>query len=112
MPGFRRTPVNNWTEVAGNGAVKALDPRTGEEKWKFDMTDASDSGILTTASDLLFTGGREGYFQALNARTGTLLWRTNLGGQLVNGPITYLVDGKQYVAAISGLSLVAFALRD
>lgn len=112
MPGFRRTPVNNWTEAAGNGAVKALDPTTGEQKWKFDMTDASDSGILTTASDLLFTGGREGYFQALDARKGTELWKANLGGQIVNGPITYQVDGKQYVAAISGLSLVAFALRD
>ena len=47
------------------------------------MTDVTDSGILTTASDLLFTGGREGYFQALDARTGTLLWKTNLGAQIV-----------------------------
>ena len=53
------------------------------------MTDVSDSGILTTASDVLFTGGREGYFQALDARTGTLLWKTNLGAQIVSGPITY-----------------------
>jgi alcohol dehydrogenase (cytochrome c) len=67
---------------------------------------------LTTGSDVLFTGGREGYFQALNARTGTLLWKTNLGGQIVNGPITYAVDGKQYVVTIAGHSLVAFALRD
>ena len=43
------------------------------------MTDVTDSGILTTASDLLFTGGREGYFQALDARTGALLWKANLG---------------------------------
>src|SRR6185295_512442 len=89
VPGLRRGPINNWTEAAAKGAVKALDPLTGEEKWKFTMTDVSDSGILTTASDVLFTGGREGYFQALNARTGTLLWKTNLGGQIVNGPITY-----------------------
>ena len=44
--------------------------KTGELKWKFEMTDVTDSVILTTASDLLFTGGREGYFQALDARTG------------------------------------------
>ena len=90
----------------------ALDPRTGERKWKFEQYDVSDSGILTTASDLLFTGGREGYFHALDARTGALLWKTNLGGQICNGPISYQVDGKQYVATISGQSLVAFALRD
>ena len=76
------------------------------------MTDVTDSGILTTASDLLFTGGREGYFQALDARSGELLWQTNLGGQIVNGPITYAVDGEQYVATIAGQSLVAFALRN
>jgi alcohol dehydrogenase (cytochrome c) len=76
------------------------------------MTDVTDSGILTTASDLLFTGGREGYFQALDARDGSLLWKASLGGQIVNGPITYQVDGRQYVAAISGQVLAAFALRD
>ena len=90
----------------------ALDPTHRRAKWKFAMTDVTDSGILTTASDLLFTGGREGYFQALDARTGTLLWKTNLGGQIVNGPITYEVDGKQYVATIAGLSLCVFSLRD
>jgi glucose dehydrogenase len=60
----------------------------------------------------LFTGGREGYFHALDARTGSLLWKVNLGGQIVNGPMTYQVDGKQYVAVISGNSLLTFALRD
>ena len=67
---------------------------------------------MTTATDLLFTGGREGHFHALHARTGELLWRASLGGQIVNAPISYEVDGKQYVATISGNNLVAFALRD
>lgn len=108
----RRGPVNNWTNLVGNGAVIAIDPKTGQHKWKFTQYDVTDSGILTTATDLLFTGGREGYFHALDARTGSLLWKVNLGGQIVNGPMTYQVDGKQYVAVISGNSLVAFALRD
>ena len=69
----RRSPINNWTDAVGHGAVIAIDPRTGEQKWKFDQFDVTDSGILTTASDLLFTGGREGYFYALDARTGALL---------------------------------------
>ena len=89
----------------------AIDPRTGQQKWKFDQFDVTDSGILTTATDLLFTGGREGYFHALDARTGALLWKASLGGQIVNAPISYQVDGKQYVATISGNSLVTFALR-
>ena len=112
VPGLTRGPLNTWTEAAGHGAVIALDAVTGEQKWKFEMTDVISSGILTTASDLLFTGAREGYFQALDARTGELLWKASLGGQIVNGPITYEVVGKQYVATIAGHSLVAFALRD
>jgi alcohol dehydrogenase (cytochrome c) len=112
VPILRRGPVNNWTDAAANGAVLALDSATGDPKWEFKTTDVSDSGILTTASNLLFTGGREGYFHALDARTGALLWKTNLGGQMSNGPISYEVDGKQYVAAIAGHSLVAFALQD
>jgi alcohol dehydrogenase (cytochrome c) len=108
----RRGPINNWTDEVGHGAVIAIDPRSGEQKWKFDQFDVSDAGILTTASDLLFTGGREGYFQALDARTGTLVWKASLGGQIVMAPITYEVDGRQFVAVIAGNTLVAFALRD
>jgi alcohol dehydrogenase (cytochrome c) len=113
VPGAtRRPPINVWTEAAGHGAVIAIDPRTGEKKWKFQMTDTTDSGILTTASDLLFTGGREGYFQALDARTGALLWKSTLGGPIVAGPMTYQVDGKQFIAIAAGHSLFAFALRE
>jgi len=110
--GFRRGPINNWTEAIATGAVLALDAASGETKWRFSMTDVTASGVLTTASDVLFTGGNEGYFHALDARTGTLLWKASLGGQIVNGPITYEADGKQYVATISGLSLCVFGLRE
>ena len=105
-----RAPINEWTEVAGTGAVIAIDPLTGDKKWRFPMTDVTESGILTTGSDLLFAGGREGFFQVLNARDGSLLWKTNLGAGIMNGPITYEVDGKQYVAVIAGLSLSVFAV--
>ena len=107
-----RGPINNWLDASGHGAVLALDALTGEQQWKFEMTDVIRSGILTTASDLLFTGARSGYFQALNARTGALLWKASLGSKIVNGPMTYEVGGKQYVAIISGHSLSTFALRD
>jgi len=111
-PGLGRSPINTWTEAAGHGAVIALDPRTGQERWKFKMTDVTDSGILTTASDLLFTGGREGFFQALDARTGALLWKTNLGAAINSGPISYRVGTKQYVSIVSGLSLFVFAVEE
>ncbi len=81
----RRTPINNWTDAVAHGEVLALDPRTGRQVWSFKQYDVTDSGILTTATDLLFTGGREGYFHALNARTGQLLWKVSLGGQIVTG---------------------------
>jgi alcohol dehydrogenase (cytochrome c) len=111
-PGLGRSPINTWTDAAGHGAVIALDPATGREKWKFTMTDVTDSGILTTGSDLLFTGGREGYFQALDARTGSLLWKTNLGAAINSGPISYRVGNRQYVSIVSGLSLFVFALDE
>ena len=92
-------------------SFRALDPETGEKKWEFKMTDVTQSGILTTASDLLFTGGREGFFQALDARTGKLLWNVNAGGEIAMGPMTYAVNGKQYVAFAAGSSLFVYGLR-
>lgn len=112
LPGIRRGPINNWTEALGSGAVIAIDPKTARQRWRFPTTDVSSSGILTTAADLLFTGSREGYFYALDARTGEALWRTSLGGQVANGPMTYAANGTQYVAVASGNGLFVFALRD
>ena len=111
-PGIRTAPINTWTEATGHGAVVALDIHTGQKKWKFEMTDVTDSGILTTASDLLFTGGREGYFQALDARTGTLLWKSSVGGPVSAAPITYQIDGRQYVAIAAGHALFVYGLRE
>ena len=112
LPGLRRGLVNNWTADAGRGAVKAIDPTTGDVAWTFEMTDVTTSGVLTTATDVLFTGGREGYFHALDATNGTLLWKATLGGMIANGPIAYAIDGKQYVAVAAGNSLFVFGLRD
>ena len=112
VPALSRGPINTWTDAIGHGAVLAIDALTGEQKWKFELTDMIASGILTTASDVLFTGARSGYFQALDARDGELLWKTSLGGLIVNGPMSYEVGGKQYVAVIAGHSLSTFALRD
>jgi alcohol dehydrogenase (cytochrome c) len=112
-PNIRRPPINTWTDAVAHGAVIAIDPGTGERKWTFPMYDLTDAGILTTASDLLFTGGREGYFQALDARTGALLWKSTLGSvQIYSAPITYQVDGRQFVSIICGNVLATYALRN
>ena len=74
------------------------------------MSDITWGGVLTTAGDVLFSGGKEGYFFALDARTGNLLWKAALGGQVSSGPMSYSVNGKQYVTVAAGSSLFAFAL--
>jgi alcohol dehydrogenase (cytochrome c) len=111
VPSLRGTQTLNRTEAEGYGAVRAFDPKTGTRKWEFKMADVTSSGVLTTASDLLFTGGREGYFWALDARTGAELWRANTGGDVASGPMTFSVNGRQYVSVSAGNSLFTFALR-
>jgi glucose dehydrogenase len=75
------------------------------------MNDVTWAGVLSTTTDLVFSGGREGYFFALNAKTGELLWKLNLGGQVNSGPMSYAVNGRQYVAVSAGQALYSFALR-
>ena len=75
------------------------------------MSDTTWGGVLTTASDLVFSGGKEGYFFALDARDGKLLWRIALGGQVNAGPMSFAIDGKQYIAINVGNALFTFALR-
>ena len=103
--------LNTKDEEDGYGAVRAFDPKTGKLNWEFKMNDITWAGVLSTATDLVFSGGREGYFFALNARDGNLLWRLNLGGQVNSGPMSYAVNGRQYIAVSAGSSLYAFALR-
>jgi alcohol dehydrogenase (cytochrome c) len=105
------TVINRRRPEDGHGAIQAIDPATGQRKWEFTMSDVIDAGILSTASDLLFSGGREGYVLALDAKTGALLWRANVGGQVSNGPMTYAVNGRQHVAIAAGSALFVYALR-
>jgi alcohol dehydrogenase (cytochrome c) len=110
--GLQGAKINTRKEDEGYGAVRAIDPMTGDRKWEFKMNDVTDAGILTTGSDLLFSGGREGYFYALDARNGELLWKVNVGGAVASGPMSYSVGGKQYVAISAGSSLFVYGLRE
>ena len=107
----RRGPIDTWTSEVGSGATVALDPKTGKRVWSFPQYDVTTAGMLATASDILFTGGNEGYVYALDAKTGKLLWKASLGGPIVMAPITYQIDGKQYVSVIAGNVLATFTLH-
>ena len=111
-PGAPNLVPNDRPEDQGYGFVRAFDMKTGEKKWEYKMNDVTYAGVLSTASDLVFSGGREGYFYALNARTGELLWRMALGGQVNSAPMSYMVGGKQYIAVAAGSSLFAFRLKE
>ncbi|HMF78784.1 MAG TPA: PQQ-dependent dehydrogenase, methanol/ethanol family [Bryobacteraceae bacterium] len=110
-PVFRTAPNNKRPTEEGYGAIQAVDPQTGEIKWKFDMADVTDGGVLSTATDLVFGGGREGHFYALDARTGSVLWKAALGGPIAAGPATYMANGRQYVTIAAGSAVFTFALR-
>jgi alcohol dehydrogenase (cytochrome c) len=92
------------------GVIRAYDPNTLDAKWEHRMADITWAGVLSTAGDLVFGGGREGYFLALDANTGELLWRESLGGQINSAPMSYSVGGRQYVAIAAGSALFSFAL--
>jgi alcohol dehydrogenase (cytochrome c) len=94
------------------GVIRAYDPHTLDPKWEHRMADITWAGVLTTAGDVVFGGGREGYFLALDARTGELLWRESLGGQINAAPMTYAVNGRQHVAIAAGSALFSFALPE
>jgi alcohol dehydrogenase (cytochrome c) len=91
-------------------AVRALDATTGDRKWQFKMVGDSWTGTLATAGNLVFCADAEGNFFALNATTGEPLWHVQLGNSVRANPITYEVDGKQYVEAAGGDSIFVFRL--
>jgi alcohol dehydrogenase (cytochrome c) len=89
--------------------LTALDYRTGKIKWSIPRY-GGNSGILTTAGNVLFNSAAGG-IGAYNATTGEALWNARVGGSVSNGPITYELDGLQYVIAGAGSRLVAFVLN-
>jgi len=100
------------TEEAGWGMLKALDPLTGETKWDFRYYQAPWAGTLSTSGGLIFGGDEDGYLMAFDAVTGKILWKINTGARLVTSPMTYRLDGKQYLTMPSGAAILTFALPD
>jgi alcohol dehydrogenase (cytochrome c) len=84
------------------GALRAMDPKTGKVVWEYKNKAPLWGGVLTTGGDLVFTGTPEGYLKAFNAKTGQELWKFNTGSGVVGSPVTWEMDGEQYVAVMSG----------
>ena len=92
------------------GALRALDPFTGTIKWEWKHPSPTWSGVLSTAGGVVFTGDAEGNFIALDAGSGKALWHFQCGASVYSSPMTYAVNGKQYVAVAAGSALFTFAL--
>ena len=94
-----------------NSTLRALDYRTGKVVWNHELGHGSTiAGILTTAGHLLFTADNSGNLLALDPATGKTLWHLNVGAQLVASPMTYQLDGRQYLIVPVRDNVYAFAL--
>ncbi len=85
------------------GTVQAISPETGALIWKYEQRAATTS-LVATGGGLVFGGDLNGRFRALDAETGDVLWEVNLGSPITGFPITFAVDGRQYVAVSTGSS--------
>ena len=84
------------------GAVHAISAETGATAWRYDQRAATTS-LVATGGGLVFGGDANGRFRAFDHETGEVLWEINLGSPLTGFPITFAVDGRQYVAASTGV---------
>jgi PQQ-dependent dehydrogenase (methanol/ethanol family) len=90
------------------GTIHAINVETGQTAWKYEQR-AGTLSVVATGGGLIFGGDDNGRFRALDDKTGKVLWETNLGSPVSGFPISFAVDGKQYVAVSTGTSLVASA---
>jgi len=84
------------------GAMRAVDPATGKIVWEVKNNAPLWGGALATAGDLVFYGTPEGFLKAVDAKSGAELWSFQTGSGIVAPPVTYELDGEQYVTVISG----------
>jgi alcohol dehydrogenase (cytochrome c) len=99
-------------DIWGKGFVKAIDYQTGKIRWSHEIGGGASAGVLTTDSGLTFTGDSSGNFLALDSTDGKTLWHAGSGGMIGSSPITYELDGKQYVVTSGGGVLFAWRLLE
>ena len=97
--------------VWGKGVLEAIDYQTGKIKWSHELGDGgSGAGVLSTDSGLTFTGDAEGNILAVDTATGKTEWHSGTGANFQTSPMTYELDGRQYVVTGSGNVMFAWAL--
>jgi alcohol dehydrogenase (cytochrome c) len=106
--------INNDTVIAPDadgkaGTLRTVSVETGKASWRFDQR-AALTALLATGGDLVFGGDVAGALRAFDAQTGEVLWETQLGAQVTGHPVTFAVDGEQYVAVSTGRSNMTGAL--
>jgi alcohol dehydrogenase (cytochrome c) len=84
------------------GALRAIDPKTGEIVWEYKNNAPLWGGVMTTGGGLVFTGTPEGHLKAFDAKSGEELWKFQTGSGIVGCPVTWEMDGEQYIAVPSG----------
>jgi alcohol dehydrogenase (cytochrome c) len=98
--------------VYGKGVLRAIDYRTGKIRWHHDLGEGgSGAGVLTTESGLTFTGDSAGNVLALRTSDGRTLWHSGVG-HVGNSPVTYELDGRQFVLVAGGSVLYAWTLPE
>jgi alcohol dehydrogenase (cytochrome c) len=104
----RRAPGGNAT----GKSLKAIDVQTGKTAWEIPAVGGGilGSGLMATAGGLLFYGDDAGAFVAADAKNGTLLWHFNANQRSKAGPMTYTVDGQQYIGFAAGSTILSFGL--
>ena len=107
--GFAGRDLSIWSRCA----LKAIDYQTGKIRWEHDLGLGNDwAGVLSTAGGLVFTADVHGNMLGLDAATGKTLWHAYGGGSVQNGPITYELNGRQYVIIAAQNVLYAWALPE
>jgi alcohol dehydrogenase (cytochrome c) len=91
------------------GTLRTIGVETGKESWRYDQR-AALMALLATGGDLVFGGDVAGILRAFDAVTGEVLWETSLGAYVTGHPVTFAVNGKQYVAVSTGRANVTGGL--
>lgn len=108
VPGAGGSAANRrWFEMPGSdgnmGKLAAYNVDSMEEVWSFEQRAAFLTGTMSTAGNLVFVGDLDRRFRAFDARNGEILWETRLGTSVQGHPVTYAIDGKQYVAVTTAM---------
>ncbi len=111
--GTRRAPGGSGPSGPDGKVLKAIDIQTGKTAWEIPDIGGGilASGIMATAGGLIFYGDGNGAFVAADASNGKPLWHFNTGQSWKAGPMTYTVDGNQYIGVAAGSTILAFSLR-